>query len=389
MTTALAPVPSRSISGAHERPTREQIRDLVPASAKGAATVDLAASLGEIAGALGQGLPFWTRPLVKIGGDRLKKWLTNRRFKRLLLLTTQEVLAQPDASHERMSYLEIVNWVAHYNGFDSPSIDEARRILECVEIILRDPAVERAFHEKGLTRWLRYSRRRHRFAMLPEGKPSFGLRQALARAQRAALTLMRQPRQPTDCREILELIVDCCRGTLDDPDQNIDANFMIALKPSPAPGPGLLTWQECQANKNAERIFQKAAFEQADRILQISHSTNQAYDRFWVPVFGDAASKIPGAPTSYREGAPNAVFIHHPKTYGPGIPDTLVRALEEYFSTLGCEVFLCFPVVSDDSETVGVVNLNLKKDELKFMEDDEVLHAYLSVSVLLSVMATL
>jgi hypothetical protein len=388
MTTALAQISPRALSRAHERPTREQIRQLVPASARGATTVDLAASLGEIAGALGQGLPLWTRPLIKIGGDRLKKWLTNRRFKRLLLLTTQEVLS-PDPSQDRLSYLDVVNWVAHANGFDSPSVDEAKRILECVEIILRDPAVERAFHDAGLTRWLRFTRRRHRFAMLPVGKPPFGLRQALARAQRAALTLMRQPRQPADCRDILDLIVDCCRGTLDDPDQNIDANYMVALRPSRLPGPGQLTWEDCRDNVNAERIFQRASFEQAERILQIADSTNQAHDRFWVPVFGEAASKIPGAPSAYREAAPTAVYVHHPKIYGPGIPGTMVRALEEYFSTQGFEVFLSFPVVSDEAETVGVVNLNLKKDELKFMDDDEVHHAYLSVSVLLSVMASL
>jgi hypothetical protein len=212
-----------------------------------------------------------------------------------------------------------------------------------------------------------------------------GLREfdsVVADAVEEAIAILSSKDFPDRHVAVLRLIQNVCRAFVGEPGQTIDANLMtvVAKDSIVRTGKG-----KCRP---AEQLFAEF-FDEASEILSIRASTNPTYLGFWVPIFDRESHRIPGAPAAYRTLDPQVVFTRCPLVFGDGIPEYICRSVREYFGSVAFRVFLSFPLTDKRSGAiVGVVNVNIVKDELGFHDRNQVHALYIAIRPLLAILSS-
>ena len=334
---------------------------------------------------LSEHLPWWAKALGKATGDMASRWLARRRFARLFVEVLRSTLS-PYTPDEKVADVSEVFQIGRTQGVEAIDFALAGDLLRCVDTALRDARFVQAWEAVGRGRWLKFARRRFRFARSPVHSDDKLARAATtAKATEAAIAVLTRPvRYEQDVTDVLDLVVEACRACLDQPGQTIDANYMAGESPDEE------LWSECQASQDACRVFEEQSFENAKWILVIRHTTNPSYSSFWVPVFSDVDRFLPGANASFRTRSPRVVYTRfvEDSDFGAGIPANFKKRVREYISALPHEAFLSLPVVQDGS-TAGVVNINLYNDEIKFHDRNQLEQLWRSVQPILAVLAYL
>lgn len=311
---------------------------------------------------------------------RREKEEVKRRFQTLITLYLRCLLTPKNQGVDDAGTVVVVGDI---HGI-KVSYDLAIKIMHYVPQVLHLPALQSRFDGAGQGLLLAYGQHRFGTARLRNVDAELYVQMQTAEAAASAVAIQRQPRESGHWQVVLEMIVGVCRNHLSNRASSVDANYMIASTPT------AVLWKErCETNQDALKIFGKVEFDAADRVLCVEYSMPaKSYVNFWVPVFSEVSRNTPGAAAAYADPAPQVVFSKHPLKFRSGVTANVREEIRKYFMEVPFRVFLSFPVIDDHCTVIGVVNVNLHEEDVRFLfETTQMQRVYAAVRPLLAVLA--
>lgn len=146
---------------------------------------------------------------------------------------------------------------------------------------------------------------------------------------------------------------------------SLDSNFMQLVGKSPE------VLDDCKSSTEAWRIYGEDGYNRAEKILRISHFTNEIHRGFWLPYRKDASFQLPGAVRAAQTRAACVVHCADQMEFGAAWGDDVRRRLQDYLDEKHAQkhfrTFISMPLLKA-GEPIGVVNINSSEDELSLYD---------------------